>query len=637
MIANSWPFSKIISIDQGAREHYHVPKYQREYTWGKRHWEQLLTDIDENDLGYFMGSVICIKESSEESGHRDELIYEVIDGQQRLTTLSLLMMAVYNRLSTLRGSTDFEEEEDRQEFENTLSSLRNKLVKKKKKDEYREGERGGWKEQDRMCFLRVQPSEQNSNYDDYLYLLGALGLIKERPKPYYHGVRSIAKAFRFFEDEIPEDAAGLLTLVRKINELVFVHLSVGSQADAFTLFETLNNRGMPLSAIDIIKNKILAEMDRQHQVDVDESFEKWQKIIEAIPEPSDQERFLRHFYNAYRWKPEIKVEGIPKAIKSKIIHIYERLIKKDALPIFEMLCEKARLYGQLVSPTDGDFDEGITSQLVDLARINAAPANLLLLYLFSLSKKYFADKDFMEKAVTLLQKYYVRRNVTDFPGTRALDQINIDLVEAFQTQLDQGNKLSIAYFEEQLLQSGRCSSLANFEESLRGPMYDTNVLMTRYLLVKLDETYHSREYAPDFWIRNDDEKYIWTVEHVLPQTTNIPKEWVDMLGNGDRSEAKRIHLEHVDRLGNLTLSGYNSRLSTASFTKKQKLSETKKVFNHEIHIGFGNGLGLNKLAFKVSGGNYSLANAPEWTEQSIEARTNAMTKLLLKKYKFDSE
>src|SRR5690349_19142575 len=96
MTAISYPYSKIINIDQGAREHYHVPKYQREYTWGRLEWEQLLQDIDENDPGYFMGSLICVKDG--DVVPNDEIIYEVVDGQQRLTTLSLLIMAIYGRL-----------------------------------------------------------------------------------------------------------------------------------------------------------------------------------------------------------------------------------------------------------------------------------------------------------------------------------------------------------------------------------------------------------------------------------------------------------------------------------------------------------------------------------------------------------
>ena len=64
MNAHSMPFSRLIDIDQGAKEHYHFPKYQREYTWNRRQWDQLLLDIEENDSGYFMGSIICIKDGN---------------------------------------------------------------------------------------------------------------------------------------------------------------------------------------------------------------------------------------------------------------------------------------------------------------------------------------------------------------------------------------------------------------------------------------------------------------------------------------------------------------------------------------------------------------------------------------------
>jgi uncharacterized protein with ParB-like and HNH nuclease domain len=248
MIAHSMQFSKIISSDQGAREHYHVPKYQREYTWGKWDWERLLQDIDENDPGYFMGSLICVKDSDPHSPG-DDIIFEVVDGQQRLTTLAILMMAIYQRLVDLRKDYKFSDDEERQDFDNTLTSLRNKLVKKKREGEFRKDEPGGWVEQSRMCFLRVQPSSQNKNLDDYKYLVSEIELIKPREKPRYLGVRAMAKAQRFFSDSIPTDVKGLLSLVAKINQLIFVHISVDSQADAFTLFETLNNRGVPLFRI----------------------------------------------------------------------------------------------------------------------------------------------------------------------------------------------------------------------------------------------------------------------------------------------------------------------------------------------------------------------------------------------------
>lgn len=631
MNAHSMPFSTIVNGDQGAREHYHVPKYQREYTWGKLDWERLLQDIDENDPGFFMGSLICVKDGDTPSPG-DETIYEIVDGQQRLTTLSLLMMAIHQRLTTLQETCKFEDEEDRQGFQDSLASLRNKLVKKKKDGDFRKGELGGWIEQSKMCFLRVQPSSQHRNLEDYQYLLSEIGLIKSREKPRYFGVRSMCKAQRFFVERIPTDVKGLLALVSKINQLIFVHISVSSQADAFTLFETLNNRGVPLSAIDIIKNKMLAEMEKQHQVNIDDSYERWQAIIAAVPDATDQERFLRHFYNAFRWDPTIRVEGIPRAIKSKIIAIYEKLIKKHAQSVFDRLCEMAALYGRLISPDENGFDDALRQQLTDLARINATPAHQVLLYLFSLPKGQFAQPDFLSRAVDLLQRFYVRRNVTDFPGTRDLDQGHMDLVQACQERIATGEKLGFEFFRDKLLLPGRFATRDVFEKALRGGMYSSNILMTRYLLVKLDETHHSREYAPDLWARNEGDKYVWTVEHILPQTEAITDAWVDMIADGDVKEAARLHEQHVDRLGNLTLSGYNSKLATAAFDKKQALSENRKFLGHKINIGYRNGLALNNLSFACEGSHFNLATAPKWTTALIEARTNRMVELLLAMY-----
>lgn len=474
MNAHSMPFSKIVSSDQGAREHYHVPKYQREYTWGKGDWERLLQDIDENDPGYFMGSLICVSDG-DSMAPGQEFIYEVVDGQQRLTTLSLLMMAIYQRLYASRETYKFRDDDERQDFQNSLTSLRNKLVKKKRSGEFRKGEYGGWIEESKMCFLRVQPSSQNHNLEDYRYLLGEIELLKKGEKPRYFGVRSMCRANRFFIDKIPDKVPELLALVSKINELNFVHISVGTQADAFTLFETLNNRGVPLSAIDIIKNKMLAEMDKQHKVNIDDSYEKWQEIVRALPDTTDQERFLRHFYNAFRWDQSVKVDGIPRAVKSKIISIYETLIKHNAQAVFGRLCDMAALYGKLITPELNGFPSRLERQLTDLARVNAAPAYQVLLYLFSLPKESLVETDFKSQAVDLLCRFYVRRNVTDFPGTRDLDQAHMDLIQACQTRIKKHQTLSISFFRENLFGKGQFATLSLFEKALQGPMYGTNV------------------------------------------------------------------------------------------------------------------------------------------------------------------
>ena len=131
MQAYSMPFSKVINADQGARDHFHVPKYQREYAWGRKEWEQLLLDVDENDPGYFMGSFICVSDGSDPAPGC-ELIYEVVDGQQRLTTLSLLLMALDDKLTKKLAGHSFEDDEEKEDTQAILINLRARLLKRKK-------------------------------------------------------------------------------------------------------------------------------------------------------------------------------------------------------------------------------------------------------------------------------------------------------------------------------------------------------------------------------------------------------------------------------------------------------------------------------------------------------------------------
>ncbi len=623
MQAQDMAFTKLINVDQGAREHFHVPKYQREYTWKKWHWEQLLNDIEDNDPGYFMGSIICVNDAQEILAG-DELIFEVVDGQQRLTTLSLLLATIHSKLNAALLEYAPADAEDKDEVISCLTNIRAKLIKRKK--DGKAGETGAFKVGKNVYFLRVQPSTQNHNLADYLYLLSEAGLIEKQPKQPYCGNRLLGRASAYFQEKIPADVPGLLKLMEKINQLIFVQITVGSQADAFTLFESLNNRGVPLSAMDIIKNKMLAQMERKHAVDIDESFERWRGLIEAIPDANDQERFLRQFYNTFKHRKEIKVERVTRATRAVIIHIYETLINRNAVLLFEELTKSATTYGKLLR---SDFSpKHLAEGLTELTRISSAPAYLVLLYLSSLNGKHLEDTKFLERVVDLIARYFIRRNVTDKPPTRQIDQALIDVVESCAERIKSSKKLDYQWFVDVLMKTARPAPLHEFKAALGGHIYDNNSWMARYVLIQLDLLYHSREYEPDLWARDDKSRFVWTVEHVLPQAEKLPDHWVKMIAGGDRQQAADLQDEWVHRLGNLTLSGYNSDLATAPFEKKQKLAKDRSFLGHKINIGYQNGLVLNSLAFKTKDGKYSLANAPHWNAEMIEARTKLLVDMI---------
>lgn len=633
MIPSEHTFANLIGIE-GNQWHYHIPRFQREYIWKKLNWSKLIEDIYENDPGHYMGSVICVHDTSELSPE-NELIYEVVDGQQRLTTISLLLAAIYSKLTNevVEKDKDITKDDD---YIIRLNSIRQRLIKKVTIA----GSKLPWgvfKSGKVSYCLRVQPSTQEGNLEDYQYILGEIGIIPELSYPKNCGNRRIYKAYKHFMKSIPDEIDGLYNLLDRIYRLSFIHISEASQSKAFLLFETLNYRGVPLSAIDIIKNKLLAAMEIKHNVNIEDSYDDWQKILENLPEDSDQDRFLRQFYNAFKFDPKIKIERITRATRSNIIEIYENLIKKDAKGIFEQFVEKSSIYNRLIEPEIYDEDGLLKQSLINLERIGAVPSYTFLLYLFCLEDKQFAEEDLLEKTVDLLCKYYFRRNITDFPSTRDLDSINIDLVEQCQKQIADGKKLSYKFISNAALSGkGKPSSLETLTEILSDNLFDNNEYMARYALTKLDEASHTREYAPDLWARNEKGLYVWTVEHVYPQGKNIPKEWIDMVGDGDKDKAQKVHDEWVHCLGNLTLSGYNSKLSNLSFSKKQGKAGAN-VLGNRIQIGYKNGLALNNIEFTANGKETTLSATKEWKKELIEARNNEMVAMLIKLFKFDNE
>ena len=136
-------------------------------------------------------------------------------------------------------------------------------------------------------------------------------------------------------------------------------IDVSSHSDAFTLLETLNNRGVPLSAVDLIKNKLLGKLDKQGEgAEIDSNFNRWNAIVNNLSdEYKIQESFLRQYYNAFKNESSIEVKRAPKAIKSNLIKIYEELIDRDAIGILEKLEETSEIYNNNI-----DYDNAENSK-----------------------------------------------------------------------------------------------------------------------------------------------------------------------------------------------------------------------------------------------------------------------------------
>ena len=577
------PLSELYSADTAVS--YHIPKYQREYIWGKWNWEALFDDIEESDGGHFMGSIICINVQTD--SHKAAQL-ELVDGQQRMTTISLFYLAIFKYLKeSLLDKTDMNAQLE-------LLNLRNRIILKDVMD------------------IRLIPSYTNSNLDDYRWIFSQeITEIKALKKPKFLGNRQISRAFNYFFTrlcEIDEDKNPIYSfesvqeLLRKLNSATLVKIDVATHADAFTLFETLNNRGVPLSAIDLIKNKLLGHLEKSpRETNIDHNFDRWNQIIKNLTDEYNvQERFLRQFYNAFKNDSKVEVEKAPKALRSNLIRIYEELINRDVDDIFNRLEEASEIYSKNIQYEIDEHSDELIYALRNLENVNGADGFMLLLFV---EKRFNISDSNKIELINFLCKYFIRRNVTDTPPTRDLTNYFMDIiVEVNKLEEYDYNKVRTI-----ILEKGKPANDILFEDKLKGDLYEENVGATRYILSSIELTEsQTKERYTNFYARNKN-IFVWTVEHILPQGENIPIEWVEMIANGDKDLANQIRKEYVHKLGNLTLTGYNSNLGNLSLSKKQDRKN-----NEGKYIGYKNGLILND----------SIMDTTNWSKEKIEDRTN---------------
>lgn len=417
MIYNTNHYTIADLFRSGGNVRYVIPKFQREYIWSRENWEMLFDDMVEgNGEGNFIGSILCVKNGQVLASDMQEL--EVVDGQQRLATVSLLFCALYTTIQK-------KAEGQLASVDDILRTIKTRLV-----------------QEGASAQTRVVLSQQHDNLADYETLLADLGMMEIGEEIKGRKVRKIHKAYAYFLGRLKEyDMEGLRTLLSWIDAILVVMIEVSSHADAFMLFEGLNDRGVPLAAGDLIKNKMLSELERKG-VDIDEAFKGWNIFLDNVINHTIQERFLRQYYNVFHlFRPEIKINEIEKATKANLVKIYESLIVRDPKRIFDELVAKSGIYHVLMK---GGGDHPIfgtmATELDALAEAKASPAYMVLLYLVSTGA---GDRIFYKKVIDALVRYFNKRNLTEYHEEKDVDLFFMELIKKIEE--DRANRLNAEY------------------------------------------------------------------------------------------------------------------------------------------------------------------------------------------------
>ena len=602
-------------FNQDSQIKYKIPKYQREYSWGVKEWDDIFVDITENKKGYFLGSILCVGVST----INEEV--EIIDGQQRLITLSLFLAALYD---TLQKKKEFLNEDQNSD----VIQLRKKLL---------------LKNQD---ITRVIPQEQGNNREDFEYLFYKIGIISQKKQPKNLGNRRIKKAFNHFKNRITVEINrtidekdknnseidknkiaidAMFDILDKINSAILVVIEVSTHSDAYILFESLNNTGKPLTSVDLIKNVILAKLDNGNKEDLDKHYSHWKDILNNLgDEYHIQERFFRQNYNAFRktlnapfvndsTKSPYPIATI--ATRSDVLEIYEKIITQNPEKALNELHKNSEIYSQIILKNEPDISKEEKEVYQKLQRIEGTPSYVLLMYLIKNKEELNIDKTHIIKICKLLVKFFVRRNLTNEPPTNKLQRSFMSFIEKIENEKYQGEDIYKNLFDS--LKSFSADD-ETFKNKLRGSIYDDNTSVTRFILCSIEENKQNKENKIDLWEQEktgkEKNRYIFSIEHIFPQGENIPQAWVDMIADGDIEKAKEAQSQYVHTLGNLTITAYNSNLGNKSFEEKKVRQDKDSKY-----IGYKNGFYLNQ----------NVCNKDKWTIENIKKRTDDMVKEIM--------
>lgn len=504
---------------------YRVPPYQRDYAWGEEQWEDLWNDIMEMHGNpsehHYMGAIVVEPKNDRE--------FKIIDGQQRLATLSILAIAVINKLTKLAGQGV-----DEQNNEARALALRGRFVGEK----------------DPASLVHTSKIFLNEVddpfYQDYIVQLrepnNARGLAKSNKK--------LWECFQFFKKRLEghkEDGEDLAKILNETvaRQLLFIQITVDDQLNAYTVFETLNARGLELSATDLLKNYLFSKVSVKS--DLDALQRRWKILIATVRQERFPE-FLR--YHLLIDHSVVRRQRLFKMVQSTVRtpeQVFELMAKlEDRAELFAALSDDRHEYWS--------EDDRARKYIKEINLFGVRQMTPLLFAAWEKMRERFAD--ILEMVSIIAFRYTTISGL----NTNELEPVYHQAAKAVSNGTASTPRQVFPYLQRIYVEDDKFSA-----------QFGTTSMMTqgrrkkivRYILSKLEEDASGREC--------DFETSPATIEHILPE--NPTAEWIESFG--DKYE------DFIYRLGNLSFveAGINRKIGNSLYP--EKIPEFQKS-NYEI-------------------------------------------------------
>lgn len=546
-----------------------VPIFQRNYSWQKSQYEQLWFDIlraskFKEKQNHFIGSIVYI-DMGTPAGRPQQLL--LIDGQQRLTTISILLCAIKDYVQKFNLETKLI----------NLAKIKNQFL-------YNSDEI----DEDRYkLLLNVQDKET------YIKLIDNTIFTVNKP------ATNIIKCYEFFYERIEDfikQYGQIDEIYAGIFKLSLVSISLDKDSDnPQMIFESMNSTGKDLSQTDLLRNYLLMDLTPEKQTRLYKTY--WKPMEELFGEDiykndvNKFDYFIRDFLTLKSDTGHI----------CKINNVYENFKRYyldnncEKFAVLKDLFTYAKYYACIDLLQENDDELKLYWQ--EFKKLDSHVVYPFLLKLYDDYSRQILIKEDFKKILQVVISYLWRRAICEIP-TNSLSKTFATLYQAVDKD-DYVNSIIKAFVFKSSYK--RFSSDYEVREKLQTKdIY--HFRLRKYLLEALENYYHKEPI--DLNTAN------YTIEHIMPQNIEHNLSWQQMLGE----DWQEVHSLYLHTLGNLTITGYNAEMSNKSFWEKVN---GESGFKHS-HL---------KL-------NESIAQCDVWNKKAIQRRTNILTDIILKIWKY---
>ncbi|MGI9229623.1 MAG: DUF262 domain-containing protein [Gammaproteobacteria bacterium] len=531
MRANENNLERFLSLNN---TQFVIPVYQRNYDWADTQCKQLLDDIltageNEEIEAHFIGSVVYIYDGPTRLASSTVREYSIIDGQQRLTTITLIYIALYNLLKKMGDRSQFEKIHE--------TYLTNKFASNEGK-------------------LKLRPTESDDRAIKHL-------LSKGSSEDYNDELSRVIRNYNYFRNNITESNLNLVN--RGLEKLMFVEVSLErDRDDAQRIFESLNSTGLDLSQADLIRNFILMDLPQKEQIKIYDHF--WEKIEQQAKKLDTNQSKVSDFIRDYLTLKQKKIPNKNK-VYIEFRSLYSKLTSKERESRLEELVTLVIPYRKFLNPSE-EKDNDIRRELKHIEQLEINVCFPFLMQVFSDYQESIINKSDLINVLKLIQSFVWRRFVVDLP-TNALNRIFMSLYE------DVDKHKYVSSIEQSLVKrKGKHGFPTDYDikSILPGKNFYHIKQKNRTYFLHCLENHENNE--PVQIEGNED----ITIEHIFPQSPD--KAWEEDLEDEDTyMKFKEIYLHTI---GNLTLSGNNGSLGNRRFADKKSMNEDGKEQGYEF-------------------------------------------------------